>query len=1308
MRGYTKKNGFIIKMKKRGAWIGIFCLVAALMCSGVNSADVFAGGAMGFDNDFGGGGGQPGGSSSCGRGSDDQVDCMGVSWVYYSGRLVGWEQKIMFPAALGGRPEIPGECSRKGRGFWAFGVGGLAKKHGSDGIVSFRSDNSVFVLGNSTKVNTFSTAVGGKGLQGVYPWGYMGDWSDPYKDRKYTTFSDDSLRHYLFNNGNLIYSATRYGHIGKSNSDFIKPDSAVGTSTVFQEFKMAYLYTYGEEYPGNNFPRGLTFFCYWPDMAISEFEGYAKVWSGSVPGPTNWTKENTSTGIEIECKNDGCDASFDLGLRRTLGDRGTSYTVYGNGWPVPNGNNPSFDPRGGSSVYSPTATLKPGQTVCYGISFISRSTSSEALAGAYVEACATAKVTNFQGKSSVTGATIKSTEWQNSNKTETAFIENCSPTTGCQVSFEHYLKRTEEEALGSTDYLVMRTSNLTTGDRKIDNNSNVKSGTFDANGARVSSTGPFTLYPGMVVCETLTFKPNNNQVSKPDDVTTKICASALGNAQPNDPTDPNDPNNPENDPNGDDGSNSFIDIEVKNNSVTKYNTFRRVVYGKPGDSLTYRGSYNPNVQYTYYIKPEQAKFGSVISNNGLNNPCMLGKTSICEMDGRTLATRMRSMFNEYVDPDWNNDLLIRKVNFGGQTSSSYDYVNGRVDKHMESNDYVVLKGEVGKSLDENAEINYSGNSVIKTTPSQVAFSANGDKNMGTVSTDWVYKTAHARIPYNYTTDIGILEPDPVEPANPEPDPGDSSSSSDPEDPDEPSTPAEKVPAPEIVYAGDNKPIDVKVDIKPKPNSVTNNPGDPDYATRTGNSTVKIIVYLDDGSNGKGGIDNYSASRTADLCSYYGKVSSVVSENWRCSDFVTRTGSFNESGNMNGNSTTFPTSFNVPDLDAGQRICVAAAIFPSNSGLETNWDSVDGNNAWRISDSRCFVVAKRPNLQVLGGGMFSSDKLFTSVAIKRNIYGFYPVILNGSDKSNTTVFGSWVEHQILSVGNTAGIASGASTGYFGSSSTEVPASGRTPKNGGLDAKGMFGLGGSYEGAGLDYCIRVPLTIANTNSAIPCKGRSIAGGYVTSNDLVGPSDKDKLIARFTQNTESSGIDYIKADGDYILGSTITPKGAIKVIHATGSITIDGDLVYEDNFTSLAQIPKLIIYAEKNILIGCGVRRIDAVLIAGRTNEADGIVNTCRTNFVPYTGDITSAINWKHGSTILVNAPENSNPLKITGTVIANKMVANRTYGAAKGINSVVPAETIDYDATLYGWGMRESEASASGKLQTVYLHEVAPRY
>ena len=82
-----------------------------------------------------------------------------------------------------------------------------------------------------------------------------------------------------------------------------------------------------------------------------------------------------------------------------------------------------------------------------------------------------------------------------------------------------------------------------------------------------------------------------------------------------------------------------------------------------------------------------------------------------------------------------------------------------------------------------------------------------------------------------------------------------------------------------------------------------------------------------------------------------------------------------------------------------------------------------------------------------------------------------------------------------------------------------------------------------------------------------------------------------------------------------------------------------------------------------------------------------------------------------------------LTIYGSIIANQLIANRTYGAAPGINSIVPAEIIDFDPTLYLWkGVNEDsnseqqEGSSSGEIVSedshtsidiVYTSELAPR-
>ena len=104
------------------------------------------------------------------------------------------------------------------------------------------------------------------------------------------------------------------------------------------------------------------------------------------------------------------------------------------------------------------------------------------------------------------------------------------------------------------------------------------------------------------------------------------------------------------------------------------------------------------------------------------------------------------------------------------------------------------------------------------------------------------------------------------------------------------------------------------------------------------------------------------------------------------------------------------------------------------------------------------------------------------------------------------------------------------------------------------------------------------------------------------------------------------------------------------------------------------------------------VDAVLMADT-------VNTCKTE------------NNNH------DTQESANQLTVYGAIIANKLEANRTYGAATGVNSMIPAEIIDFDTTLYLWkGLNEGGEGTDGSndtvsdnsVNTVYVRELAPRY
>jgi hypothetical protein len=157
----------------------------------------------------------------------------------------------------------------------------------------------------------------------------------------------------------------------------------------------------------------------------------------------------------------------------------------------------------------------------------------------------------------------------------------------------------------------------------------------------------------------------------------------------------------------------------------------------------------------------------------------------------------------------------------------------------------------------------------------------------------------------------------------------------------------------------------------------------------------------------------------------------------------------------------------------------------------------------------------------------------------------------------------------------------------------------------------------------------------------------------------------------------------NGNATINANTVNVGRTHIINVAGDLTINGNIQYQSStFTALDQIPKVIIYAN-NIKIGCTVRRIDAIIIA----END--LNTCESNDI--------------------NSRQNSYRLQVNGAIITNKLFFNRTYGAATGVNSKVPAEIVNYDTSTILWGRAKSDPNNEHKnLTAVYTHEIAPRY
>lgn len=985
--------------------------------------------------------------------------------------------------------------------------------------------------------------------------------------------------------------------------------------------------------------------------ARNEFKGRARIKSGTAVDNTNSTGYVTDTStksIEVDCVNTGCKVAWDLALSRT-GSGTTGYYIgaSSNGGTIGYTPNSALAfPRTGvtGTVSSGTGTssdsLLPGQSKCHYVKFRPYGAKDDD-EYAVVGACATAKVTTFKGKSSVSGtnAGTSTTNWQNTNTTQTGRITGCSPTSGCKVTFTHHMKITNAGG-GSSRWDVTRSSNLITTTKGISTNrgSSASSGDFSdttSDGVQVSTSGELTLWPGMVVCERLTFYPDNK--SGTSRVYTQQCVSAEGDAQPpctgttctpdcDTATDVCDSTN-DKDPSG---ANTLINTKVKNNDVSAYGKYRKVVYAKPGDNVTYRSIYNPILQYTYHLKPQKMQIdgGTIYPTDSVNT-----------------SSSMLTLFNSHRGSmrEWNNGFNM----LGGKLSESleYTYARGNMDKRTEYDEQTVVGSDVGKDLKETGITNVTTGT--QTTPGQVEFRNDSGNNLGNVLTSSVQSSASVLVPYNFvnSTEITREEND-------------------------------------YLYAGETASINFTVTTSPKRNNVT----DGTYATIVKNAELELEVC------------------------YNGGCSTTASNVNPGKKKMNLNGNFN----MEGDSLETSIDINIPDVAAGTMICFRSMVYPENSGADTNWSNESGNESWAYSGQKCFKVAKRPSIQVWGGNSFSRGAINMIDAVKNNLAGYpdeYPYQLEGTTEK-LRVFGSWTELGLIATGEARGLSSGASVGFAtnsdgglwpsyhpadGGSGNNQDISGRAP--GGSDKKSL--------------CYRSPLSFANTECGSGLVGKL---GDVTSVNSAS-DDKKAIIDTFifggsaniedpnnvvlnsdSYKREGSNVYYYYGENNPLtIPAATIGKGTIQVVHSKNNITIGGDLVYEDSYADLEEIPKLVIYSENEIRIGCGVARIDAVLIADSVLTCDNV------------GDAITNDNIKDR----INDSANSNQLKINGAIITDKLYPNRTYGAATGANSMIPAEIINFDPSLYIWGTSiktetdSGENSDSGSLDITYRRELAPR-
>lgn len=776
----------------------------------------------------------------------------------------------------------------------------------------------------------------------------------------------------------------------------------------------------------------------------------------------------------------------------------------------------------------------------------------------------------------------KTTDWtQENGKTVVHNIQNCDPVNGCTVRFAHWLRRTAGG--GSTTYSVSRTSNyytISSGTVISTTTEDFSAPTTDSGDKRVRLED-FTnkLYPGQAVCETLTFKANVSV----GNVSITACALALGDSQPKNP----------------DGSSTLLKMEVSRDGGENYQ--EGSIYMKPGDEVKFRATYNPVLQYTANIRPEkmQINSGSKYVNN--QKPCTLVYSSsinsgYCYMYEFFNAKKGSSLQN------WNNAFVLSKSDSEFKEESESEKKNstvlqvGRYDvgdttKRESENSYGLLNSKVsgvdaGRSMSERISTNQkewvSRSKKIITnaasTPEQVSFTNDGDKNLGNVQTELELKAiATAYVPYNFinsTSITGIENKDNV------------------------------VYAGDVVYAGESETVKFDVNVGMR----TNNTTDGTYSTIVREASIQLIACEGIGCTNSAGSDKRVTNDDP-----------VV---------------LNGSGAIDGTSSdSEEMTVHIPDISAGSWMCFRSRVYPAtvknDVTVTTDWKNNDSGYGWAESEEQCYKVAKRPNFQVWGGSIYSAGKISLKESKKNNLSGVpdYPYTISGD--SSQRVFGSWTELGLTAGGEVTGLASGAGTGYgkLGRvADSEDPGGSAEGKltnyclrstlsfaNSGCNGNGSVGgLGGS----GGD---------ASSRSAL------ISNFVQTGDDRFDVSGAPfDLSVDDEGHLTDRGVYYYDggSNGLVIGGGSGIESGRTKVVRTDGNVTIADNIIYKDKvggYTALTDIPKVIIYAKGDITIQCHVERIDAVLIA------DGKIDTCVTAEGEYDDESNSKRLVINGSTI-----------------------------------------------------------------------------
>ena len=489
-----------------------------------------------------------------------------------------------------------------------------------------------------------------------------------------------------------------------------------------------------------------------------------------------------------------------------------------------------------------------------------------------------------------------------------------------------------------------------------------------------------------------------------------------------------------------------------------------------------------------------------------------------------------------------------------------------------------------------------------------------------------------------------------------------------------------------------------------------------YATHTReDQTVKVYEMIVD--------ENYPESKLQEQIVANGNICHGSGIN-RCKLVDTVTGRINSAGKYTGeflNTETYERTIpdDLPGGGLGKKYCTRSVIWPASSHdsdsntVENNMSGSamnGGNNLHHVSAASCVTIAKKPNFQILGGGIYTNGSIITSVSNKAvgGGLGAYP-------SAATKLFGSWTEFSALAAGKVNGFGTGAIQGYEENYNFNLP-------NGGADsASNQVALS--------------PLTISNDNKSGESNITRIGSAVLARlkarfRDTIARNSSNTIYSLTSDQTSAKnylGLSQLYHQGDtsisamnstanfyqfdrsgnLIARSNTTGEKLMNTLamFVDGTLTIDRNItIAQETYNAVDDFPQVLIFAKK-INITSNVTNIDAWLILDE-DYGDNQIDTCSDNHYP-------------------NALSCNETLTITGPVFARKLILNRTAGSHTGggragahplqtgptgtyyaEGSIHPAEVFTLRADAYFWAYRQS--LSGGQAYMVYSREIAPRY